>query len=91
MVSARTIGIFLIAAGAILFTVAMERYNSAVTTAKAIADQIEGMEFESVGMPLVSSVCGLAAIVLLVAGAKVLFDSRHLDKPKNPAEDGLLS
>lgn len=88
MVSARTVGIFLIACGAILLTVALERYYSAVETAKAIADQLEGIEFNSVAMPWESSVCGLAAIVLLVAGARTLFESRHLDKPK---DDGLLS
>lgn len=87
MISPRTIGVFMIGCGAILLTIAFERYYSVVQTAKAIAEQIEGVEFESVAMPTVSAVCGFAGVVLLAAGLRMLFESRHANKP----DDGLLS
>ena len=89
MISVRTIGVFLIACAAICLTIAAERYYSAVQTATAIAEQIEGVEFESASLPTVSIVCGLVGIVMLVAGVRLLIDalSRKTEKRHAP---GLL-
>ena len=84
MVSIRTIAIFLIACSAIMFVIAFQKYYNAVETAKAIAGQIEGVEFEAVGMPVETSVCGFVGVLLLVAGARLLFESgrrRTKDEP----------
>ncbi len=75
MVSMRTIAIFLIACSAILFVIAVQKYNNAIATAKAIADRIQGIEFESAGVPIETSVCGLAGVMLLVAGLILLLES----------------
>lgn len=88
MVSFRTLGVFMIACGALLLTVAIERYYSAVQTAKAIAERLDGIEFESVALPNVSMVCGFAGVMLLIAGARMLFESRHSSEPA--ADDRLL-
>jgi len=77
MISMRTIAIFLIACSAILFVIAVQKYYNAVATAKAIAERIEGVEFESAGLPVETSVCGLAGVMLLVAGVALLFESRR--------------
>ena len=80
MVSIRTIAIFLIACSAILFVIAVQKYYNAVATAKAVADQIEGIEFESTALPIETSVCGFAGVMLLVAGLRLLFESRRAVK-----------
>jgi uncharacterized membrane protein len=72
----RSTGVFLICCSAICLIVAVERYQSAVVTGRKIADQLEGIEFESVGIPLVSTVMGFVAIVFLVAGIRLLLESR---------------
>jgi len=76
MVSIRTIAVFLIACSAILFVIAFQKYYNTVLTAQAIAEQIEGIEFESVGVPIETGVCGFVGVLLLVAGVKLLLDSR---------------
>ena len=81
MKSQRSIGIFLLACSAICLTIAIQNYISEVQTAKAIADLIEEVEFESVRMPIETIVCGLVGIMLLVAGARLLFESMR--KPKS--------
>ena len=85
MKSHRTLGAFMIACAAICIIIAVQTYTNAVTTASAIAELIDGVEFESVEPPLVSYVTGICGVVLLVAGARVLFESTR--KPKT---DGLL-
>ena len=87
MISPRTVGIFMIACAAICLTIAIERYYSAVATAKAIAERLEGIEFASVEPPRVSYVCGFTGVILLVAGLRLLFESRHHSK----SEEGLLT
>ena len=77
MVSMRTIAVFLIACSAILMTIAVQKYINAVETAKAIAERIPGMEFDSVSLPIESSVCGFFAILMFAAGVRLLFESRH--------------
>jgi len=84
MVSLRTIAVFLIACSAIMFVIAYQKYYNAIETAKAIAGQIEGVEFESVGVPIETSVCGFVGVLLLVAGAKLLLASVR----KRDANDG---
>ena len=88
MISARTIGVFLIACAGICVTIAIERYYSSVATAEAIAEQLEGVEFDSVSLPMVSKVCGFAGLVMLVAGGKLVVDS--LTSKTNNPDDGLL-
>ena len=77
MVSMRTIAIFLIACSAILFVIAVQKYYSAIATAQAIAERIEEIEFESAGLPIETTVCGLAGVMLLVAGLRLLYESRR--------------
>ena len=77
MISKRTIAIFLIACSAILFVIAVQKYYNTVATAKAIAERIQGVEFESAALPIQTSVCGLAGVMLLVAGVTLLFGSRR--------------
>lgn len=79
----------MIACGAICLTIAFERYYSAVQTAKAFADLFEGIEFSSVSIPMVSKVCGVAGVVMLVAGILLLFDT-FKGKSEQNDQDGLL-
>ncbi len=69
--------VFLLACSAICLIVAIERYQSAVFTAKAIAAQLDGVEFESAGIPLISLVMGFVSVVFCVAGIRLLFDNRR--------------
>ena len=89
MISPRTVAVFVIASAALCLTIAVERYYATVRTAKAVAEQIRGFEIDSVGIPRETIVCGLAGIVLLVAGANLLFESFRGGK-KATNEDGLL-
>ena len=89
MVSMRTIAVFLIACSAILLTIAIQKYLNAVETAEAIAEHLEGIEFESVSLPIESSVCGFVAVLMFVAGVRLLFESRH-GKGNQPKESSLL-
>ena len=75
----RSTGLFLLACSAICLIIAIERYQSAVLTAKTIAEQLDGIEFESVGVPLVSIVMGFVAVVLFAAGIRLVFESRASD------------
>lgn len=77
MISMRTIAVFLIACSAILITIAIQKYSNAVATAKAVAEHLQGIELESVTMPIETTVCGFAGILMLVAGVRLLFESRH--------------
>jgi len=81
----RSTGIFAVACPVICFIIAIERYVSKVTTAKAIADQIEGFEFESVATPIETMVAGLAGVVLLIIGLRLTFESL-----RKPEKDGLI-
>ena len=89
MVSMRTIAVFLIACSAILLTIAVQKYLNAVETAEAIAEHLEGIEFESVSLPIESSVCGFFAILMFAAGVRLLFESRHHNK-SDQAKKSLL-
>ena len=71
----RSIGAFMIACAMICGLIATERYNSAKTTAQAVADALPGVDFVSVGIPLATKVAGLIGVMLLVAGAKCIFES----------------
>lgn len=71
----RSIGVFLITCAVICGLIAYERYSTAKTTAKAVAETLEGVEFVSVGLPLTTIVAGAIGLVLLVAGAKCISDS----------------
>jgi hypothetical protein len=84
----RSIGALMLACSAICLIIAIQKYVNAVTTAKAIAEAIDGVEFESVALPIETKVCGLAGVVLLVSGVRLLFESfRRREKPV----DGMLS
>ena len=72
-----SIGAFLIACSAICLIIAIERYYSALATAKQVAEMLEGVEFESVGIPIESIVCGLAGGVMLVAGVILIAERNH--------------
>lgn len=75
MKSVRTLGVFLVACSALCFIMAWDRYQSAIREGKAIAEALKGIEFESVSAPVESIVGGLIGVVLLVAGARLIFDS----------------
>lgn len=89
MVSLRTIAVFLIACSAILLVIAFQNYQNAVASAKAIAEKIPGFEFESVGPPVETMVCGVAGVALLVAGTLLLLGAIRSSK-KGPQESSLL-
>ena len=72
----RTTGIFLICCGVICLIIAIERFQSAVLTARKVTEQLEGVEFDSVGIPLQTTVTGFAAVVFFVAGVRLLWESR---------------
>jgi uncharacterized membrane protein len=79
---------FLLACSAICLIVAIERYQSAVFTAKAVAAQLDGVEFESVGIPLISAVMGFVSVVFCVAGMRLLFEHRRAEnQPKGMLPD----
>lgn len=82
----RSTGLFLLACSAICLIVAIQKYQSAVATAEKIAEQLEGIEFESVGIPQVSMVMGFIGAVFLVAGIRLLFDSSQ----SKPQSDDML-
>lgn len=84
MKTSRSAGLFLLACAAICLIVAIQKYQSAVTTAKRIAEQFDGMEFESVATPQVSVVMGFVGAVLLVAGIRLLFE---VPQPNPPTDD----
>lgn len=71
----RSIGAFLITSAAICGLIAYERYSTAKSTAMAVAETLEGVEFDSVGLPPTTIVAGLAGVILLVAGTKCFADS----------------
>lgn len=86
MKSLRTAGFFLLACSALCFIIAIERYLTEVRTGKQIAAALKEIEFESVSIPIETTVCGLVGISLFVAGARLLFDSVRKSRPN----DGLL-
>lgn len=86
----RTISLFILACSVLCFVIAIERYLSAVRTGKEIAAALEGIEYESVRVPIETTVCGLAGVVLLVTGAKLLFDSVFNSKSNSDQVNGLL-
>ena len=57
----------MVASAAMCFLIAYERYDSAVKTAKRIAEALEST-YESVRIPEVTLVCGTVGIALLVSG-----------------------
>ncbi len=85
----RTIGLFLLACSAICLVIAAERYQSAVQAAKKMMGPIEGFEVKSVSLPLVSSVCGLAGVVLFVAGVRLMFEQVKANRAA-AKDDGML-
>ena len=85
----RTIGAFMVVSAIICFVIAYDRYQNAWTTGKAIADQIEGFQFEGVTTPIETYVAGFAGVVLLVAGVRCFASWRAIKKAATQ-EDGLL-
>ena len=71
----RSIGVFMIVCSVICVLIAYERYSTAKATAKAIAEELEGVEFVSVGWPVTSIFAATLGVVLLVAGVKCVADS----------------
>ena len=71
----RSIGVFAIACASICFIIAVERYYSAVATAKEFANRIEGVDFVSAGVPNATYLAGFAGVVLLVVGVMLLFEA----------------
>ncbi len=84
----RTIGLFLLACSAICLMVAAERYQATVKAAQEKFAPI-GLEVSSVSLPLVSSVCGLAGIVLFVAGVRLMFEQVKANRAA-AKDDGML-
>ena len=81
----RSVGTFLIVGSALCFIMAYERYATKLRTAQAIADSIEGVELESVSLPIETTVVGLIGVGLLVAGLKCVFNAFQEPK-KEPGE-----
>ena len=71
----RSIGVFLITCAVICGLIAYERYATAKSTAIAVANSLEGVEFVAVDRPLTTMVAGAICIVLSVAGIKCVADS----------------
>jgi len=80
-------GGFLIACSGVCLIIAVERYYSALATAKQVAEMLEGVEFESVGIPIESTVCALAGGAMLVAGVILIAGP----KPEPDQNSGLIS
>jgi preprotein translocase subunit SecG len=72
----KSTAIFLFACAAICLIIAIERYQSAVATAKTVASQLDGVEYEASGIPLVSTVTGFVAVMFFVAGIRLLLEGR---------------
>lgn len=64
----RSIGLLMMACSLICFLIAYERYVSAVATGRAIAEQLEGVDFVAVRTPWISLVALALGVTLLVAG-----------------------
>lgn len=68
----RSVGAFMIAASILCFLMAYERHATHVATAKAVMEQLDGIEFESVAYPVETYVCAFIGMVLLVAGVRCI-------------------
>ncbi len=73
----RSIGIFLLMCAAVCSLVAFERYNTARTTAIAVAEALDGVDFVSVEIPFTTKIATFLAVVLLVAGLRCLFEFKR--------------
>lgn len=82
----RPIGLLLLACSALCFVIATDTYLTDVRTGKAVMAALKGVKFESVPIPIETTVCGLVGIAMLVAGVRLLFESFRRSK----AKDGLL-
>jgi hypothetical protein len=64
----RSLGIYMLVCGALCGLIAWDKYYSAVKTGQELARRIPEIEFVSVGIPLISIVCGAGCVMLSVAG-----------------------
>ena len=64
----RSLGIYMLACGALCGLIAWDKYYSALKTGQELARRIPEIEFVSVAIPLMSIVCGAGCVMLSVAG-----------------------
>jgi len=75
-------GVFLIACAALCGVIAYECYRRAVVAGQAVAELIEGIEFESVAVPIETKVASFVGVTLIVAGLICVFNrSSEVEKP----------
>ena len=75
MKSERSIGIFILVGGLFCLTIAVDKYYSAMKTAKELSKMMPGFELESVAIPTETIVCGAVGVMLLVAGVILIAKS----------------
>jgi len=64
----RSLGVYMLACGALCGLIAWDKYYSVSKTGQELARRIPEIEFVSVGIPLISIVCGAGCVMLTVAG-----------------------
>ena len=62
-------------------TIAIDKYYSAIATAREIDQQLPEFKLDTVGIPTVSLVCGTLGVMLLVASVILIANSF---RPANP-------
>jgi len=76
MKTQRSTGIFLIVCAALCGVIAYECYRRAVNAGQALAELIQGLELESVAIPIETKVASFFGVILLVAGVICVFSHR---------------
>lgn len=75
----RSIGTLLVAAASLCGLIAYEKYRSAVVTAEAFSQAVDGIEFQAT-VPIEAWVAGFLAVLLATAGVRCLLEwnsNRH--------------
>ena len=75
MKSERSIGIFIFVCSLFCLTIAGDKYYLSIKNAKKLSQMMPGFELESVGIPIVTIVCGAIGVMLLVAGLILIVKS----------------
>lgn len=84
MQSERSMGIFILVCALICLTIAVDKYYSAIATAKLAAEKMPGFQLESVAIPPVTMTCGAVGMMLMVTSVILIAKSFR------PAETQML-
>jgi hypothetical protein len=88
----RSVGAFMIVCSILCFVVAYDRYQTNLVTAKALMnlDGFDGVEFDSVSVPMETYIAGFAGVVLLVGGFRCFLTWRSIQKQSEGNSNAML-